>query len=125
MDVILLAAGIGIRTALNYPKQFYPINGKPCLVMSLEIFDSMDEFDRIIITCNKDNKKDYEKILKDYKIKKAIIVEGGETRQASVFNALNIKTLPISNNKTNTNLLLIISSFLLYRYYRKVAFIRI
>lgn len=88
MDVILLAAGLGIRTALNYPKQFYPVNGKPCLAVTLEIFQMMDIFDNIIVTYNEDNKKDYEQLIKDYKITKAILVKGGETRQESVRFAL-------------------------------------
>ncbi len=88
MDVILLSAGVGIRTALNYPKQFYPVNGKPCLVFSLEIFEKMEEFDRIIIAHQKGSKKDYEKIIKDYKISKAVLIEGGATRQESVYLAL-------------------------------------
>lgn len=93
MDVILLAAGLGIRTALNYPKQFYPINGKPCLAISLELFQTMDEFDKIIITYEKDSKKNYEKLIKDYKITKAILTEGGTTRQDSVLLALKkVKT---------------------------------
>lgn len=94
MDVILLAAGLGIRTALNYPKQFYPVNGKPCLVISLEIFQEMDEFEKIIITYEKESKKDYEKLIKDYKIDKAVVVEGGKTRQESVFCALKKVTTP-------------------------------
>jgi len=93
MDVILLAAGLGIRTALNYPKQFYPVNGRPCIVISQEIFQSMDEFDRIIVTYNKENKKEYEKLIENYKITKAVLVEGGQTRQESVYKALKkVKT---------------------------------
>lgn len=88
MDVILLAAGNGIRTALNYPKQFYPINGKPSIVISLELFEKMKDFNKIIVTYNDGMKKDYENIIRDYKITKAILVKGGNTRQESVYNAL-------------------------------------
>ncbi len=88
IDVILLAAGIGIRTGLNYPKQFYKINGKPFFIMPLEIFEKMKEVNSIIITCAVNYMKEYETYLQHYNIKKAILIEGGSTRQESVYNAL-------------------------------------
>ncbi len=88
IDVILLAAGIGIRTGLNYPKQFYKINGKPFFIMPLEIFEKMKEVNSIIITCAVNYMKEYETYLQHYNIKKAILIEGGLTRQESVYNAL-------------------------------------
>lgn len=88
IDVILLAAGIGIRTGLNYPKQFYKINGKPFFIMPLEIFEKIKEVNSIIITCAVDYMKEYETYLQHYNIKKAILIEGGKTRQESVYNAL-------------------------------------
>ena len=88
IDVILLAAGIGIRTGLNYPKQFYKINGKPFFIMPLEILDKMKEVNSIIITCAVDYMQEYSTYLHDYNIKKAILIEGGKTRQESVYFAL-------------------------------------
>ena len=88
MDIILLSAGKGIRTNLGYPKQFYPINGKPSIVMSLEIFEGMNEFENIYITCDQEFISAYEKILKDYNITKATLVQGGKSRQESVRLAL-------------------------------------
>ena len=88
MDAIILAAGNGIRTSLDYPKQFYPVNGKPCLALSLELFENIDEISKIIITYNEQVKDKYQKLIEDFRITKAVLVEGGETRQKSVFNAL-------------------------------------
>ncbi|MBQ8662108.1 MAG: 2-C-methyl-D-erythritol 4-phosphate cytidylyltransferase [Alphaproteobacteria bacterium] len=88
MEVILLSAGKGIRTNLGYPKQFYPINGKPSIVMSLELFDGLPEVEKIFVTYNREFKSEYEKIFKDYHIGKAVLIEGGKTRQESVFEAL-------------------------------------
>jgi len=88
VDVILLAAGIGVRTGLNYPKQFYKINGKPFFIMSLEIFDRMEKVKTILITCAVDYMDEYKTYLEHYNIKKAVLIEGGTTRQQSVYNAL-------------------------------------
>ncbi|MBA2562949.1 MAG: 2-C-methyl-D-erythritol 4-phosphate cytidylyltransferase [Chitinophagaceae bacterium] len=88
IDVVLLAAGIGTRTGLNYPKQFYKINGKPFFIMSLEIFDKMKEVNSIIITCAVNYMNEYDTYLQHYNIKKAILIEGGKTRQESTYNAL-------------------------------------
>ena len=88
IDVILLAAGIGVRTGLTYPKQFYKINGKPFFIMPLEIFEKMKEVSSIIITCAVDYMKEYETYLQHYNIKKGKLIEGGLTRQESVYNAL-------------------------------------
>ena len=88
VDVILLAAGIGMRTGLNYPKQFYKINGKPFFIMPLEILDKMEEVNSIIITCAVNYMQEYSNYLKHYNIKKAVLIEGGKSRQESVYLAL-------------------------------------
>lgn len=88
VDVILLAAGIGMRTGLNYPKQFYKINGKPFFIMPLEILDKMQEVNSIIITCAVNYMQEYSNYLSHYNIKKAVLIEGGKTRQESVYIAL-------------------------------------
>ncbi|MEP7251259.1 MAG: 2-C-methyl-D-erythritol 4-phosphate cytidylyltransferase [Ginsengibacter sp.] len=88
VDVILLAAGIGMRTGLNYPKQFYKINGKPFFIMPLEILDRMEEVNSIIITCAVNYMEEYSNYLSHYNIKKAVLIEGGKTRQESVYLAL-------------------------------------
>lgn len=88
MDAILLAAGIGKRTGLGFPKQFYKVNGRPSLVYSLEIFEKIDEIKRVFITFNSDFTADYKNCLRDYGIRKGVLIRGGATRQASVQNAL-------------------------------------
>jgi 2-C-methyl-D-erythritol 4-phosphate cytidylyltransferase len=88
LDVVLLAAGIGVRTGLNYPKQFYKINGKPFFIMSLEVFDKMEAVKSVYLTCATDYMHEYETYLQHYNIKKAVLVPGGKTRQESEYNAL-------------------------------------
>lgn len=89
IDVILLAAGKGTRAGLGYPKQFARLGGKPILVHTLEIFHNMPEVDRILLTCSEESMKDAMWCLKSYDLtRKTQIIEGGATRQQSVYNAL-------------------------------------
>lgn len=88
MDAIVLAAGQGIRMHLGYPKQFMKISGKPCFIYVLEILDKCHEIENVYITCHKDYKEKYESYAEMYHVKKAKFIEGGRTRQESVYKAL-------------------------------------
>ena len=88
MDVIILAAGIGSRMKLDYPKQFYKINGKPFFIYSLEVISKMEIFDNIILMCNKDYFSLYKESIKNFNIKNVKFIEGGGTRQESVYKGL-------------------------------------
>ena len=90
MDVILLAAGMGKRAKLNFPKQFYKINGKPFLVYSMEKILKCNMFSRILVTCQPEYMDDYKRYVEEYDIPNVVYVEGGKTRQESVFNALQV-----------------------------------
>jgi len=88
MDCILLAAGKGERARLNYPKQLMRLGGKPILIRILELFESIDEIDRVIVTVLPGKINDFTDIIHRYNIKKHKVIEGGETRQKSVYKAL-------------------------------------
>jgi 2-C-methyl-D-erythritol 4-phosphate cytidylyltransferase len=88
-NVVYLAGGVGSRSGLGYPKQSYLLEGKPVMVYALEVFESMDEINSIIVVSLKDKIVDFEKCLKHYRISKAQCVPGGSTRQESVFNGLH------------------------------------
>lgn len=90
MDVILLAAGMGKRAKLNFPKQFYKINGKPFLVYSMEKILKCNKFSRILVTCQPEYMDDYKRYVEEYDIPNVVYVEGGKTRQESVYNALQV-----------------------------------
>lgn len=93
MDVIYLAAGIGKRTNLTKPKQFHTFFGKPIFIYALEVLEKHKSVQNILITYNKKYIGEYEKILDSYNINNYQLIEGGETRQESVFNALkHVKT---------------------------------
>lgn len=88
MELIYLANGTGIRAKLGFPKQFAYIGGKPLLVYGLEIFSRIKDIDRIIIPSTNTTNKKIEKIINDFEIKKCITVNGGNTRQESVYEGL-------------------------------------
>ena len=88
-SVIVLAAGRGSRTNLDYNKVFYTFeNGQTVLNKSLSVFLSDDDCKQVVLVCA-DYEKDYvtEKYLYDSRIQ---IVTGGKTRQDSVYNGLQV-----------------------------------
>lgn len=88
MDCIYLAAGVGSRLKKEIPKQFYKISGKPILIYGLETLEKIDWIHNIFVTYNAKYKDLYEQAFKDYNISKVTLVEGGKTRQESVYKAL-------------------------------------
>lgn len=93
MDLVLLSAGVGKRSGLSYPKQFFKINGKPIIVYSLEVFSKLNFIDQVIVTCNVDYIEETREIIANYGFSNVVFVAGGAERQDSVRNALNyVKT---------------------------------
>ena len=83
--LILLAGGDGNRLKSNRPKPYNLINGKTILEYSIDAFSDFKEIKKILLVFNYRHKKYLNKI----KLKKGIIkVNGGKSRQESVFNAL-------------------------------------
>lgn len=87
---VILAGGKGTRMGIvDQPKQFIEIYGKPILIHTLEMFDVHEDIDAICIV----GLKEWHDIIKiwvrKYEINKVRwVVDGGETRQGSVFNGL-------------------------------------
>lgn len=81
-DCILLMAGSGTRTSLNYNKIKYLINGKPLYQYSLDKFSNIKECNNIILVVNKDDYNEFIH-LQSNNIK---VVIGGNTRFESVLN---------------------------------------
>ncbi|MBS1493049.1 MAG: 2-C-methyl-D-erythritol 4-phosphate cytidylyltransferase [Bacteroidetes bacterium] len=89
--LIIPASGSGIRFGSKIPKQFLKIDGKEIIAHTIERFHSLKIIDEIYIAAQADNFDKLKKIIsKNNFTKVKSIVEGGETRQASVFNALNV-----------------------------------
>ena len=87
---IILAGGKGTRMGIvDQPKQFIDIYGKPIMIHTLEMFDIHEQIDAICIVGLKEWHEDIKIWVRKFEINKVKwIVEGGDTRQESVFNGL-------------------------------------
>ena len=83
---IILSGGTGKRFDISKPKQFYKLNKKTIIEISVEKFLSSNLFDYIIVVSHKDIFKSTKNLFKKKNIK---VVLGGDNRQKSVFNGLN------------------------------------
>ena len=88
MDAIILAAGLGKRTKLHEPKQLFRLGGIPIFIRIINIFQSIDEIDKIILAVIQGQEEYFSDILKDYNIKNIEVISGGNTRQESVYRGL-------------------------------------
>lgn len=87
INAIITAGGTSSRFGKNN-KLLEKINGKEVIKYTVEAFDC-DKIDRIVICANPSIKSELEEIFKGYD--KAEIIEGGKTRQESVFRGLKHK----------------------------------
>ena len=83
LSVILLAGGQGTRFGNATPKTFVPLNGKPVVLHSFDLFASMQKVSEIIVVCP----SDYHSLFP----KGALFAKPGKRRQDSVKNGL-VKT---------------------------------
>lgn len=95
---IILLGGSSKRLNLSTPKQFIKLGDKELFEYSLETFYKLDEINEIVLVTGKNY---YEHVFdicnNKYSNKKISIVLGGETRQESVFNALDFLHDKIAN----------------------------
>ncbi|MCU9613260.1 2-C-methyl-D-erythritol 4-phosphate cytidylyltransferase [Caldibacillus lycopersici] len=88
-SLVLLSGGIGKRMQLNIPKQFLLLAGKPIFIHVLEKVDRIPEIKEIIVTCPADFLLKTEEVIREYGFTTPIhCIEGGETRQESVYKGL-------------------------------------
>ncbi len=91
---ILPAAGVGTRMAASQPKQFLELNGLPILIHSLRAFAAARRVTAIYVAVRRNEIERVESQVGEYGEKfgfagRVFVVEGGDTRQESVVNALN------------------------------------
>jgi 2-C-methyl-D-erythritol 4-phosphate cytidylyltransferase len=93
--VILPAAGLGTRMAAGHqapaaPKQFLTLAGAPILIHSLRAFAQVPQVSAIYVAVRANEQKRVQTQVEEYGFAdKVRIVNGGNTRQESVTNALN------------------------------------
>ena len=98
---LITAAGKGTRlVGVGIPKQFLRVNGKPILIYSAEAFNNNQLIDEIYIITSKEYIDEVDRLCRQYNINKFKgVIEGGQTRQQSVFNGLmSLKTNGISDD---------------------------
>ncbi len=90
VSVIILSGGQGSRLQkYGVPKQFIEVAGSPLFVHCMNIYESLDEVDEIILVINEDFSELYAKILQQYHFKKlSFLVYGGKFRHVSLRNGL-------------------------------------
>jgi len=89
-SAIIVAAGKGSRMNAGINKQYLLLGNKPVLAHTIEAFEKSECISEIIVVINKnDNDFFVNTIIKPYNFRKiSAVAEGGEDRQASVFNGL-------------------------------------
>ncbi len=86
---IIPAGGKGTRSGFTAPKQYLKFNKIELIVYTLLIFQKNKNIDEIIIAVDPLHFSHIKEIKKNYRLTKITgIVEGGATRQDSVYNAL-------------------------------------
>lgn len=88
---ILLAGGIGRRTGLNIPKQFFQIKNKPFLAYCIDKFVPIKEFKKIVVSSPKEYMDETKKIIETFfpDEDRLVVIEGGETRHDTLTNSVN------------------------------------
>lgn len=90
---VLLAGGLGARFSEGQPKQLHTLSGLPILFYSFRAFDLAPEIDEIVVVANPGWMDDIRDIAETTLRKTSWrMVEGGETRNHSVRNALETIT---------------------------------
>jgi len=87
---LIAAAGKGKRMNARISKPFIPIFGKPILAYTIEKFERCKLIDKIYLTVNSEEKELCSRnIIIEYNFSKVQeLVDGGETRQDSIYNGL-------------------------------------
>ncbi len=86
---VIPAAGKGERLGGEKPKQFLELKGIPIIIHTLFKFENHPQIDGIIISTSYNFFQLIEKLINKYDLKKILkIVEGGKTRQESVYNGV-------------------------------------
>lgn len=82
ISLILLAGGKGVRMGSAIPKQFLPLNKKPIVLYSYEIFLSISAISEIIVVCG----SSYISFFEKPSHLPLSFASPGDTRQASLFS---------------------------------------
>ena len=87
---LIAAAGKGRRMNSRISKSFIPVSGKPILAYTIDIFEKCKSIDKIYLIVSPEEKEICHKnVILRYKFSKVQeLVDGGDTRQDSIYNGL-------------------------------------
>jgi 2-C-methyl-D-erythritol 4-phosphate cytidylyltransferase len=88
IGMIVLAGGIGKRMGKPSPKQYALLGGKPIIMHTLEKVEHLSAVDTVIITCPAEYLDATQALLENHDLTQFRCIEGGETRQDSVYEGL-------------------------------------
>ncbi len=94
VSVLITAAGRSRRMGTGPKKEYRLINGISVLEHITALFLEMNYFHQIAVTCPPGETSRFEELLEDYRSETLRIVEGGPTRQASVYRGLSALARP-------------------------------
>ena len=87
--VIIVAGGKGLRMGGNLPKQFIPLQGRPVLMHTLEVFHKWDSSTDLLLVIPEEHESYWKMLCKELNfVVPHRVVYGGETRFHSVRNGL-------------------------------------
>jgi 2-C-methyl-D-erythritol 4-phosphate cytidylyltransferase len=93
LAVVVVAAGKGTRMRTEESKQYLELNGKPILVHTLSLFQSMEEIGSIVLVTGIDDVVRCKGYVLQYGLTKVHhVVSGGQERQDSVYKGLQALT---------------------------------
>ena len=97
VSVVIVAAGRGTRAGLNMNKVYADLKGQSVLVRSILPFLEIPRVCQVVVSISADDTDLFNSLVKNPEIlkhnNKILAVEGGATRQESVYNGL-LKTQP-------------------------------
>jgi 2-C-methyl-D-erythritol 4-phosphate cytidylyltransferase len=87
---IILAGGSGQRVLYSQlPKQLINVQGKHLINYCLDIYQTIDEIDSIVLVINESFRRDFEKVVREGRYNKIqSLVRGGMSRQESIYNGI-------------------------------------
>ncbi len=84
---LILSGGTGTRMGTDIPKQYVEVGGKPVISYCLDVFESSEDIDLIVVVCS----EEYRNLIGDMgygKIKD--FADPGKNRQLSILSGLNV-----------------------------------
>jgi len=89
VSAVILAGGSGSRMGMAENKVYLPLDGRPAILYAVEAFDRHPYVDELIFVTRAEEQSEAELLLREASLQKSWrIVVGGDSRKASVSNAI-------------------------------------